>query len=95
MDDKPSSGPLDSVRVLNRSQTIEVVGVSEKTWERLERDGDVPTKTRLSQGRIGYRVIDIERWLDARREGLSARELVDSWKPLGEAGKAVAAKVRP
>ena len=68
MDDKPPSGLLDSVRVLTRSQTIEAVGVSEKTWERLEKDGDVPTKTRLSQGRIGYRISDIKEWLDARRE---------------------------
>ena len=43
------------LRVLNRRQTIELVGVSEKTWERLEAVGDIPIKTRLSQGRVGHR----------------------------------------
>jgi predicted DNA-binding transcriptional regulator AlpA len=59
---------LDSVRVLTRHQTIEAVGVSGKTWERLEAVGDTPPKTRLSEGRIGYRVSDIKAWLDKRRE---------------------------
>ena len=59
---------LDLVRVLTRPETIKVVGVSEKTWERLEALGDIPTRTRLSQGRVGYRVVDIAAWLDARRE---------------------------
>jgi predicted DNA-binding transcriptional regulator AlpA len=61
-----SSSDLDLIRVLNRPETIEAVGVSEKTWERLEALGDVPTKTRLSQGRIGYRVLHIKEWLDRR-----------------------------
>jgi predicted DNA-binding transcriptional regulator AlpA len=59
---------LDSVRVLTRHQTIEAVGVSNKTWERLEAVGDAPPKTRLSTGRIGYRICDIKAWLDKRRE---------------------------
>jgi predicted DNA-binding transcriptional regulator AlpA len=80
------------LRVLNRRQTVELVGVSEKTWERLEAVGDIPIKTRLSQGRVGHRLDHIKEWLDARREG--ARELLDSRKPLGEAAKAVVAKVR-
>jgi predicted DNA-binding transcriptional regulator AlpA len=56
------------VRVLNRRETIKTIGVSESTWERLESEGDTPVKTRISQGRIGYRVSDIKQWLDARRE---------------------------
>jgi predicted DNA-binding transcriptional regulator AlpA len=67
-----SSSDLDLIRVLSRSETIEAVGVSEKTWERLEALGDVPAKTRLSEGRIGYRVCDIAAWLDARREGAAS-----------------------
>jgi len=58
----------DLIKVLTRRETIEAVGVSEKTWERLEALGDIPTKTRLSQGRVGFRVVDIAAWLDARRE---------------------------
>jgi predicted DNA-binding transcriptional regulator AlpA len=63
---------LDAIRVLNRSQTIRMVGLSDRTWDRLEAAGDTPPKTRISQGRIGYRVADIRKWLDGRREGRAA-----------------------
>jgi len=84
---------LDLVRVLTRPETIKAVGVSEKTWERLEALGDVPTKTRLFQGRVGYRLVHVKEWLDARRETSTARELIDSnWKQVGATAAAVVAK---
>jgi predicted DNA-binding transcriptional regulator AlpA len=74
--DKFSSEPRrriapDLVRVLSENETIEAVGVSRRTWDRLRSLGDVPVKTQLSEGRIGYRVSDIAAWLDARREAVS------------------------
>lgn len=60
------------LRVLNRRQTIGLVGVSEKTWERLEAAGDIPVKTQLSQGRVGFRLDHIKQWLDARRIGAAS-----------------------
>jgi predicted DNA-binding transcriptional regulator AlpA len=73
MDDKLSSEPHrrtapDLVRVLSTPETIEAIGVSRRTWERLVQLGDVPIKTRISEGRIGYRVCDVAEWLDRRRE---------------------------
>jgi predicted DNA-binding transcriptional regulator AlpA len=62
----------DLLRVLNRKTTIELVGVSEKTWERLESLGDTPVKTQLSQGRVGYRLDHIKQWLDARQIGAAS-----------------------
>lgn len=59
---------LNAIRVLNRSETLKMVGLSDRTWDRLEQRGDGPTKTRISKGRIGYRVSDIREWLDRRRE---------------------------
>jgi predicted DNA-binding transcriptional regulator AlpA len=59
---------LDAIRVLSRSETIKAVGLSDRTWDRLEAAGDTPPKTRISQGRIGYRVCDLKEWLDRRRE---------------------------
>jgi predicted DNA-binding transcriptional regulator AlpA len=59
----------DLLRVLTRRQTIALVGLSEKTWERLEAAGDTPIKTRLSQGRVGHRLDHIKQWLDARQIG--------------------------
>jgi predicted DNA-binding transcriptional regulator AlpA len=60
---------LDAVRVLTRSETVRVLGVSDRTFDRIELAGDGPPKTRLSTGRIGYRVSDLKAWLDRRREG--------------------------
>jgi len=60
---------LDSVRVLKRADAIRACGLSDRTFERLEQLGDGPPKTRLSPGRIGYRVCDLKAWLDKRREG--------------------------
>jgi predicted DNA-binding transcriptional regulator AlpA len=57
-----------AVRVLNRSEALKLLGVSDRTWDRLEAVGDTPIKTRISQNRIGYRLVDIAKWLDARRE---------------------------
>lgn len=56
------------VRVLNEPETAEALGLSQRTFDRLKAAGDVPVKTRLSEGRIGYRVCDIAKWLDKRRE---------------------------
>ena len=58
---------FDLVRVLTRPQTLKVVGVSDRTWQRMEDRGETPPKTALSPNRIGYRLIDIMKWLDARR----------------------------
>jgi predicted DNA-binding transcriptional regulator AlpA len=58
---------LDLIRVVSRREAIKAANLSERTWERLEAKGDVPPKTQLSEGRIGYRVIDIVAWLDKRR----------------------------
>jgi predicted DNA-binding transcriptional regulator AlpA len=58
----------DLLKVLTKPETQKLVGLSDKTWDRLEGRGDVPIKTRLSQNRIGYRVDHIKQWLDARRE---------------------------
>ena len=59
---------INSIRVLKRREAIEALGVSVRTFERLEAAGDIPVKTRLSEGRVGFRVSDIQAWLDGRRE---------------------------
>ena len=85
----------DELKVYTKKETQKLLGLSGRTWDRLEALGETPSKTRLSPNRIGYRVSDIAAWLDARREAPSDRDMVDNWKPIGEAAKAVAARVRP
>jgi predicted DNA-binding transcriptional regulator AlpA len=101
VDDKFSSEPghrtaPDLVRVLSEPEVVAALGLSRRTWDRLKSLGDIPVKTRLSEGRIGYRVFDIAAWLEARREVQSAHELIHSnWKQVGAAAAPVVAKVRP
>jgi predicted DNA-binding transcriptional regulator AlpA len=62
------SDSFESVRVVDEPTAIEIVGVSPRTWDRMKARGELPTKTRLSTNRVGYRLIDIKEWLDRRRE---------------------------
>ena len=59
---------IESCKVYNRKETIALIGVSEKSFTRLEAIGDAPPKVRLSAGRIGYRAADISAWLTSRYE---------------------------
>jgi predicted DNA-binding transcriptional regulator AlpA len=58
---------FDSVRVLTKPQVLQVTSLNSRTWQRLEARGETPPKTQLSDNRIGYRLIDVAKWLDARR----------------------------
>jgi predicted DNA-binding transcriptional regulator AlpA len=64
----PSDG-LDSVRVLDEPTAIKLAGVSPRTWDRMRARGETPPITQISERRIGYRLIDLRAWLDARRVG--------------------------
>jgi len=61
------SDPIALGRVLDDGETLRMIGVSDRTWDRLKAQGDVPPRTRLSANRVGYRLVDIVAWLDARR----------------------------
>ncbi len=64
--------PLDSIRVVTKPEAQRVCGLSPDTWDRMERRGETPPITRLSERRIGYRLVDLRAWLDARREPSTA-----------------------
>jgi predicted DNA-binding transcriptional regulator AlpA len=57
----------DSVRCVDETTAILLTGVSPRTWDRLRARGETPPITKLSARRIGYRIVDIRAWLDARR----------------------------
>jgi hypothetical protein len=58
---------LDLVRVVNKPTAVKAAGVSPRTWDRMEANGETPPITRISERRIGYRLLDLMAWLDARR----------------------------
>jgi predicted DNA-binding transcriptional regulator AlpA len=84
----------DELKVYTKKETQKLMGLSGRTWDREEAHGRTPPKTRLSPNRIGYRASDIAAWLDARREVASARDMVDCWKPIGEAANKVVRGLR-
>jgi predicted DNA-binding transcriptional regulator AlpA len=61
------SDAFDLVRVVDEPTAIMLVGVSPRTWDRLRAKGDIPPITKLGDRRIGYRLLDLKAWLDARR----------------------------
>ena len=63
---------IESVKVLTRFEALSHLGLSDRTLIRMERRGDAPPKIRLSPGRIGYRVSDLQAWMNARRDRVSA-----------------------
>ena len=44
------------LKVYTKKETQKLLGLSGRTWDRLEALGRTPPKTRLSPNRIGYRV---------------------------------------
>ena len=62
---------LDELKVYTKRETQKLIGLSGRTWDRLEARGETPPKTRLSLNRIGYRASDIKDWLDSRREAVA------------------------
>ena len=45
-----------------------IVGLSESTWQALVRAGKAPKPRQLSDRRVGWRVADLEAWVDSRPE---------------------------
>jgi predicted DNA-binding transcriptional regulator AlpA len=60
---------FDSIRVVNELTAAKLAGVSPRTWDRMRARGETPPHTKLSERRIGYRLVDLKAWLDARRVG--------------------------
>ena len=62
---------IETVKVLNRHETAAHLGISFRTFTRMEARGEAPPKVRLSPGRVGFLVRDLQAWQDARREVVS------------------------
>jgi|1186.fasta_scaffold562775_2 predicted DNA-binding transcriptional regulator AlpA len=61
-----TTDPLALNRVVPRLEAIKLAGVSEATWDRLERRNEGPRRCLISERRVGYRVLDLLAWLEAR-----------------------------
>ena len=79
---------LDLLRILPPGEAARVVGLKDQSMRRLRMVGGGPPFVRLtpsSRGRVGYRMLDLLRWLAARTHGSTSGE---SW-PAPAVGAAV------
>ena len=58
---------FDNSIVVRPSDLPALLSLSRTTIWRLERSGDFPNRIRLSAGAVGYRMADIQAWLDSRK----------------------------
>lgn len=61
-----SVGENISDRILNAKDVQELTGLSRTSIWRLERKGEFPTRVALTLGRVGWRYLEIEKWLNNR-----------------------------
>ncbi len=60
---KSSSGPSPYLRC---REVQEKTGISRSTIYRLMKAGEFPSPYRLSKGRVGWKLAEVEEWLDSR-----------------------------
>lgn len=53
---------------LARQQAAAYLALSENTWDRLVARGEAPKPRKLSQGRVGWLIDDLDAWGRARPE---------------------------
>lgn len=57
--------------VLKRSEMVKLVGLGYTTCWRLEKEGKFPARIKLSVGRVGWLLSEIQEWI-ANRDRLAA-----------------------
>ena len=59
------------MKVLNKKQVVEKIGLSPSTiWRRI-RAGDFPESLMLTPGKVGWYETDIDQWLESRPRGIA------------------------
>ena len=53
--------------ILSLRELADLTGLSASTLARMRRSGDLPEPVRISAGRIGWRTVDIQKWLASRQ----------------------------
>lgn len=61
-------------RVIGTNDAAAFCGLSVPTFRRLNDRGAIPTPIRLSERRLGWKIMDLIEWLDCRQAGLQWHE---------------------
>jgi prophage regulatory protein len=59
--------------VLRRRQLLQFIGLSNTTQWRLEKNGDFPSRIKLGRGSVGWRLDEVEEWLNGRERVVRQR----------------------
>jgi predicted DNA-binding transcriptional regulator AlpA len=57
--------------ILRTADVVRRTGLSRTTLWRLERKGDFPTRVHLGLNSVGWRVEEIDAWIDRRPRGIT------------------------
>jgi predicted DNA-binding transcriptional regulator AlpA len=72
----PDSNAFDAIRIVDQVTARQLLGLSSRTWDRLRARGEAPPHIQLSERRVGYRLIDLQKWIDARDSALPKNDKV-------------------
>jgi prophage regulatory protein len=59
-------------RIVREKERREITGVCRTTAHVLEKRGEFPARVLLVGGRVGWRLSDLERWVNSRRPAAQA-----------------------
>ena len=58
---------LSLVRVVDVHEAARLIGISSMTFQRMRARGELPPAVQLSPRRVGFRLVDLAKWLEDRR----------------------------
>ncbi len=65
-DNRKDLSPLHHLRIVTQKELRVLVPYTPQHISRLEKSGKFPRRMQLGQNRIGWRLMDIEAWVNAR-----------------------------
>jgi predicted DNA-binding transcriptional regulator AlpA len=70
--DRPIGTPVASDRIVLEPERQRLTQLARSTWWRLEQAGLAPSRRRLSPGRSGWLLSEIESWIASRKSSDSS-----------------------
>ena len=83
---------LAELQIVPRSAAFKIMGFSRSSGlVRESQDPDWPTPLQLSPRKVGYRLVDVQRWIETRQRAIRDRQLTQA----ADAGKIRKRSVTP
>ena len=62
----PTPKSSNPAKIIRTKEVLELSGLSRTTLWRLEKKGQFPARLALSAGSVGWRLVDVEQWINSR-----------------------------